>query len=112
MVIDFKNLPEAISEVLERVGRIESFLKMSAAIQNQEEEGLLTINDAGRLLSLSKNTIYKMVQKRLLPHFKRGKKLYFMKDDLMAWVKAGKKKTEVELMTEAEEVFISRNKKK
>jgi len=111
MVIKFENLPDAISEVLERVGRIEEYLKAGYKEPSQKEDGLLTIMEAGKLICLSKNTIYKMVQKRLLPYCKRGKKLYFLKEELLKWIKEGKQKTEVELTTEAEEVFISKNKR-
>lgn len=111
MTVEFKNLPEAVSELLDKVGHIEQYLKEIGIKPNEKEEGLLTITEAGKLLSLSKNTIYKMVQKRMLPYSKRGKKLYFLKDELVAWVKGGKKKTEAELSAEAEYVFISKNKK-
>jgi excisionase family DNA binding protein len=107
----FEDLPVAISELLEKVDRIELYLKTVRSIQNQEGGELLNIADAGKLLGLSKNTIYKMVQKRILPHSKRGKRLYFLKEELMNWIKGGKKKTETELTAEAEEQFISKNKR-
>ena len=112
MMISQESLPDVMSEVLQRVTRIEQFMKTSFALQIQEEGSLLDISQAGKLLHLTTNTMYKMVQKRALPYNKRGKKLYFLKDDLMNWIKAGKIKTEVELKAEAEEVFISKNKKK
>jgi excisionase family DNA binding protein len=40
---------------------------------------------------LSKSRIYALVQKRGIPHSKRGNKLYFNRADLMAWVEEGKR---------------------
>jgi len=108
--IQFENLPEAVSELLEKVSSIEEYLKQGSIQKVQNEDGLLTISEAGELLNLSTNTIYKLVQKRALPYSKKSKRLYFVKQELLDWVKTGKKKTEAELKTEAETGFINSKK--
>ena len=47
-------------------------------------------------------TIYDLVHKRLIPHSKRGKDLYFSKKDLLAWIRAGKRKTTAEIQEAAQ----------
>ena len=111
MVVLEKSL-DVMSEVIERLNSIEQFMRTSFALQIQEEGSLMDIAQAGKLLHLTKNTMYKMVQKRAIPYMKKGKNLYFLKDDLLTWVKSGKIKTEVELKADAEEVFISKNRRK
>ena len=37
--------------------------------------------------------IYTLVRKGILPAYKKGKKLYFYEDELLAWVENGRKKT-------------------
>jgi len=65
--------------------------------QSQEGEQLLTIKQAGELLSLSVPTIYGLVSKAEIPVSKRGKRLYFSKQELTDWIKAGRKKTNSEI---------------
>lgn len=60
-------------------------------------DSLLTIKDAAVLVSLSVYTIYSLVSKSEIPHMKKGKRLYFSKDELTAWIKKGKRKTVDEL---------------
>ena len=50
----------------------------------------------------AKPTIYSLCAGNLIPHSKRGKKLYFYRAELLAWLKAGKRKTHSELALEAE----------
>ena len=59
----------------------------------QDNIDLLTITQAGELINLTVPTIYSLVSKKLIPHNKKGKRLYFLKSELLDWVKSGRKKT-------------------
>ncbi len=50
----------------------------------------------------AKPTIYSLCAGNLIPHSKRGKKLYFYRAELLAWLKDGKRKTHSELALDAE----------
>jgi len=50
----------------------------------------------------AKPTIYSLCADNRIPHSKRGKKLYFDRRELLAWIKSGKRKTQSELALEAE----------
>ena len=110
--IQFEDLPSVVSEILEKVNSIDSHLKRVGEASNKSDDGLLTISAAGELLNLSKNTIYKLAQHRAVPYIKKGGRLYFLKDELLAWVKEGKQKTAQELSLEAETALITMNKKR
>ncbi len=56
-----------------------------------------TIELAVALTGLKKKTIYNLVYKRMIPHSKRGKRLYFDEEELTQWIKKGKRKTLEEL---------------
>ena len=56
-----------------------------------------TIELAVALTGLKKKTIYNLVYKRMIPHSKRGKRLYFDEEELTQWIKTGKRKTLEEL---------------
>lgn len=61
-----------------------------------QDPKFLTIKQASEFLGLAKPTIYGLVSKRKLPHFKRGMHLFFDIDALINWVKEGKRKTKEE----------------
>jgi excisionase family DNA binding protein len=66
------------------------------------EDELLTVKQAAQLLTLSVPTLYGLVSKSQLPVSKKGKRLYFSKQELIDWIKGGRKKTEHEIAIEAE----------
>lgn len=47
---------------------------------------ILTINEAAALVGLAKATLYKLTSAGKIPHSKRGKKLYFEREALEAWL--------------------------
>jgi predicted DNA-binding transcriptional regulator AlpA len=48
---------------------------------------------AMKITQLKKRTIYNLVNKRMIPHSKKGKKLYFDEKELREWIKSGKRMT-------------------
>lgn len=69
-------------------------------IQNNTSD-LLTIQEAANLLHMSVPTCYTKVSKRELPHTKKGGRLYFSRQELLGWLKQGRRKTNTELEQEA-----------
>ena len=70
---------------------------LSEALKEQEPislEGdsnkLLSIKEASEFLNLARQTIYGFTSQNLIPHTKKGKKLYFNKTELLEWLKSGK----------------------
>ncbi|HOR82997.1 MAG TPA: helix-turn-helix domain-containing protein [Bacteroidales bacterium] len=75
-----------------------------------KHEQILNIREAAEFLSLSVPTLYSKVSKGELPVMKRGKRLYFSSDELLEYLKAGRKKTNAEIEKEAE-AYLLNNKK-
>lgn len=57
-----------------------------AKIPNDE---ILTLDEASRLLKLSKSTIYNLVQRRKIPAYKLGRSWRFVKAYLIKWLEEG-----------------------
>jgi len=74
-------------------------------------EQLFTIKQAAEFLNLSVPTLYGYVHRAEMPVCKRAGRLYFYKHELTDWLKAGRKKTVVELANEAD-AYLSNQKKK
>ncbi|KAB2914914.1 MAG: helix-turn-helix domain-containing protein [Bacteroidetes bacterium] len=56
---------------------------------------------AAKYVNMAVNTIYILTSKRQIPHFKRGKRIYFYKEELDNWLKANRRKTVEEIESEA-----------
>lgn len=64
----------------------------------------MTVDEAAEFLGLSKSHIYKLTSSGRLRHYKPGgKTLYFLREDLLAYVKGGRVKTSDEIEREAVE---------
>jgi len=86
-------------------------LKRNPPTENVASEQLLTIKQAAELLSLSVPTIYGLVAKQEIPVSKKGKRLYFSKQELTEWIKAGRKLTITEIDSQAL-TFLTNQKKR
>ena len=69
--------------------------------QQTETRDILDIKQASDFLRLKLNTLYEKTSQKIIPHFKKGNKLYFNRAELQAWVEDGKVKTTAELQSEA-----------
>jgi excisionase family DNA binding protein len=54
------------------------------------EKLFLTLDEACKFLNLAKQTIYGFTSKNEIPFIKRGKKLYFKKEELENWLTQNK----------------------
>lgn len=97
--LTFEQIPIAITELLERVRRIESLLNGEKIALDIQDE-MLDIKETSAFLKLSVSTIYSKVCRGEIPATKPGRQLYFNKAELTEWLKQKRKKTTRELISE------------
>lgn len=51
----------------------------------------LTINDCAKYIHKAIPTLYKLVEKRKIPHIKQSGKIYFLQEDIDKWLMQGRK---------------------
>ncbi len=73
---------------------------------------ILDAKQAADFLRLQLSTLYEKTSEKRIPHFKRGNKLYFNRQQLQAWLEEGKVKTTDELQGEAASYSMHRESKK
>ncbi len=54
------------------------------------QDTFLDVSKLSNLLDLAPQTIYGLVHRKKIPFHKRNKKLYFLKEEIISWVKSGK----------------------
>jgi len=94
-----------MDEILERLEKIEKLLE----IQNLVQKEVLNFNDAALYLELSQSHLYKLTSTRQIPHFcPQGKKLYFNRHELDAWLQRNRQTTKGEIEKQATDYIIKK----
>lgn len=102
-------LPQGVTQLIKEVSELKSLLIQKQEAPTQQTEEPLTIQQAAAFLKLSVATIYTKVSKGELPNYKRGKRLYFSKTELLEYLKEGRKQTNKDIEAAAEQ-YLSNNK--
>ncbi|KAF2342871.1 helix-turn-helix domain-containing protein [Flavobacterium tistrianum] len=103
----FEDLPDILGTLVMRVESIERMVKQIRDNKPPEDfdPGLMNILEASKLVNLSVATIYSKVCRKEMPASKKGKKLYFIRSELLEWIKSGRIKTMSEMQREADQRF-------
>lgn len=98
--ITFEKMPQAIAMILSEVSNIKHLIEKEREPVKTRQP--IDIEGASQVIMKARSTIYYLTRKGKIPSYKNGKKIYFYKDELLAWVDAGKRKTTAELKAEIE----------
>lgn len=84
-----------ITVLAERISANISSTLQSTSKVPQLQDIFLDVTQLSKLLDLSVQTIYGLVHRNKIPYHKPGKKLYFLKSEIIEWVTNGRKKPKV-----------------
>ena len=93
--------------ILEKLNSIEKAIEKLKTTSNDDED-FMTLEQVSLFIGLAKPSVYGLVHKRQIPHFKASKRLYFKKSDVVNWITSGKVNTKQEINRMADE-YIYRN---
>lgn len=93
--------------ILEKLNSIEKAIEKLKTASNDDED-FMNIDQVSSFIDLAKPSVYGLVNKRKIPHFKSGKRLYFKKSDIVQWITSTKVSTKQEMEDKANE-YIYRN---
>src|SRR5690554_5313349 len=109
--VTFENLPQLVMSLYNEISELKNLLLKNQVNDKLEiPERFLNIQEAAKVLNLTKATLYSKVSKNEVPHFKQGSRLYFSTVELTEYLKQGKRNT----FAEAEAIatlYLSNNKK-
>ena len=81
-------------------------------VNSNSQNEILTIDEASVVVNLAKPTIYSLTSKFKIPFFKKNKKLYFKRSQLLEWISEGFNPTDAQLIKEAKETSLGKGGKK
>ena len=102
----YTNPFEAIDARLSDIERL--LIDIKHRPHDEGTNDFLTIAEAARFLSLSKATLYNKISRAEIPVMKRSGKVYFSRQELIEYLKAGRRKTIAE---SAEDALVEMAKK-
>jgi excisionase family DNA binding protein len=103
------DVPQALSTLLNEVQELKAIIASQSKPTNTAPD-ILSIEDAGKLLGLAKQTMYILVSKGTIPHMKKGKKLYFSRAEIEQYIRSGKRLTSGEADVVVNNCLTSKNK--
>jgi excisionase family DNA binding protein len=109
--ISFNEMPEAMAHLISKVENIETLLNTQQP-QEQEADRWLNLADLCEYHPdhPAKPTVYAWIGQRSIPYHKKGKKLMFLRSEIDAWLKEGRRKTAAEIQSEAEK-FVTNHRR-
>lgn len=109
MEITFENLPKAVTQLTNDISELKRLLLQQSNDPAPITEELMTVQDTAKFLRLSVPTIYNLIHKGELPMMKRAKRCYFTREDLLNYLKEGKRKSNAEIQHEARTNLVTKN---
>jgi excisionase family DNA binding protein len=103
------NITNPFQEISDRLERIEHCLNelKREELSHADPEGELpiSISDCASITNLAVPTLYGLVHRRKIPSYRQGKRLYFLRSEILAWIKAGRRATIREMLDDNGESF-------
>lgn len=94
-----------MDEILLRLEKIERLLTSQTMLQKE----VLNFNEAAEYLELSLSHLYSLTSTKQIPHFcPQGKKLYFNRQELDAWLQRNRQTTTEEIEKMATDYIIKK----
>jgi len=86
--LTLKNVPKAVNYLINEIAEMRVLLEH---IESQLGLGIdkhrpIGIEDACRILNQTKNGLNRMIRNQSVPHYLKGKTVYFFEDELVKWV--------------------------
>jgi len=101
-----EQMQKAFVRLCQQVDRIE--LQLSKVGQSPGND-VMHVEEVASMLGYSKQTIYTKVMRRELPHKKKGRRLYFLRNELLSYINNGHRKTVDEIKLTAQ-LDLTKNK--
>ena len=105
----FEHLPKLVADLKTEVKEMKALLLQKAEPQ-PEINNPIGIKDVAKLTGLTVPTLYRYCQQNEIPYQKKGNRLYFFREEIVAWIKTGRQKTLREIKSDSDTFFSNKKK--
>jgi excisionase family DNA binding protein len=106
--LKFEQLPNVIADLQKEVREMKALILQQG--KPQQTNNPINIQEVAKLTGLSVPTLYGYCQRGEIPYNKKGNRNYFFRNEIIDWLKQGRKKTIKEIEEEADN-YLSKSKK-
>ncbi len=99
----FQTLLDRLDQLDQRVVELQRLVEKQTTSPSDE---LMTIRQVSEYLKLAVNTLRGYTSKNEIPHIKKGKRTYFLKKDIDAWLLESRRKTNEEIQNEVHKYLV------
>ncbi len=92
-----ETLQLTMAEINKKLDRIKYLIEVTAQSSSDTERDYLSSSEAAEYLKVPIGSLYNLVHRRVIPCMKRGKRLYFDRQELKNVIEKGRRKTMSEL---------------
>lgn len=106
----FDDLPRVVATLVEEIKGLKLLVEDKLSVPQAEPKATwMTMTEfrAFHPEHPAATTVYGWVRNGLIPHYKKGKKLFFKRSEIETWLDAGRQQTEQEIEDEAD-AYINR----
>lgn len=99
--ITFDQIPGTIKQLVDEVKslreKIDKISENTDQRKGQDTHRVLYVDEVCKMIRKSRNTLYAMTSKGIIPSYKQGKYLYFFEDEILEWIKTSRKNVNVRI---------------
>ena len=99
--ITFDQIPGTIKQLVDEVKslreKIDKISENTDQRKGQDKHRVLYVEEVCKMIRKSRNTLYAMTSKGIIPSYKQGKYLYFFEDEILEWIKTSRKNVNVRI---------------
>lgn len=96
-----EDLERRFRQVTERLDKLRTLALLGS-------KSVYDIDEASLITGMSRGYLYKLTSQRLIPHYKKGRKLYFKKAELEQWLLEAPVKTQGQIEREAATYIVAK----
>ena len=100
LIVKKSELEEFLSETIKATVK-DAVVEAQSKPKDPQEEVPIDIHEGAKLLGISLTTMYSKISNREFNTFKRGRKVYVLRSDLLNYIKANKRKSREEITQQA-----------
>ncbi|MFV0216791.1 helix-turn-helix domain-containing protein [Empedobacter falsenii] len=111
VAVDYNNMPEALSFLINQINSLKEQLKESARFNQSiisDEEEILLAEDVAQLLKVTIGTIRTKTSNGEIPSMKRLGKNYYLKSEIIEYLKQGKKLSFQQIQEQANQYLLTK----
>ena len=92
------------------VQKVESLESSIQDIKNtSDKDKLLDIEELAEFLGKSKVTVYRLKHDKKIPYIKQGNRIYFLKKDVMEWLKSNRRESKATTLRDVEKMMAAKS---